>query len=88
MQFYWKHSVLNFERDQRPFKPHLTFGRVRDSVSTRRRAELEVAVGKVEMPDLLWHINAVSLIRSTLTPQGPNYEIIETVDLIPPHPDS
>ena len=82
------YSVLNFERDQRPFKPHLTFGRVRDSVSTRRRAELEVAVGKVEMPDLLWHINAVSLIRSTLTPQGPNYEIIETVDLIPPHPDS
>lgn len=82
------YSVLNFERDQRPFKPHLTFGRVRDNVSTRRRAELEVAVGKVEMSDLLWRINAISLIRSARTPKGPTYEIIETVDLIPPHPEN
>ena len=82
------YSVLNFERDQRPFKPHLTFGRVRDNVSTRRRAELEVAVGKVEMSDLLWRINAVSLIRAARTPKGPTYEIIETVDLIPPHPEN
>ena len=81
------YSVLDFEKDQRPFKPHLTLGRVNDKVSTRRRAELEVAVGKVEMPDLVWHINAVSLIKSTLTSAGPTYEIIETVDLIPPHPD-
>ena len=82
------YSVLNFERDQRPFKPHLTFGRVRDNVSTRRRAELEVAVGKVEMSDLLWRINAVSLIRAARTPKGPTYEIIETVDLSPPHPEN
>jgi 2'-5' RNA ligase len=81
------YSVLDFEKDQRPFKPHLTLGRVNDKVSTRRRAELEVAIGKVEMPDLVWHINAVSLIKSTLTSAGPTYEIIETVDLIPPHPD-
>ena len=81
------YSVLGFEKDQRPFKPHLTFGRVNDKVSTRRRAELEVAVGKVEMPALVWHINAISLIGSTLNSSGPTYEIIETVDLITPHPD-
>ncbi|MDZ7729728.1 MAG: 2'-5' RNA ligase family protein [Dehalococcoidia bacterium] len=47
-------SVVGFEPERRPFRPHLTLGRVRDEISTRRRAEIEVATGKIDVPPVPW----------------------------------
>src|SRR5215213_5126846 len=47
-------AVVGFEPERRPFRPHLTLGRVKDEIGTRRRAEIEVAVGKTTVPASTW----------------------------------
>lgn len=76
-------GVVGFEPDRRPFRPHLTLGRIRDNVSTRRRAEIEVAVGKTTVPEFTWRVGQISLIRSTLLPGGPRYDVLATFPLRP-----
>ncbi len=74
-------AVVGFEPERRPFRPHLTLGRVRDEVPTRRRAEIEVAVGKSGVPQVNWRTNQVSLMRSRLTKSGATYEVLATFPL-------
>ena len=74
-------AVVGFEPERRPFRPHLTLGRVRDEVGTRTRAEIEVEVGKTEVPQSSWRTTHVSLMRSRLTPQGAVYEVLATFPL-------
>jgi len=74
-------AVVGFEPERRPFRPHLTLGRVRDEIPTRQRAEIEVAVGKMEVPPSTWRTTQVSLMRSRLTPQGAVYEALATFPL-------
>lgn len=74
-------AVVGFEPERRPFRPHLTLGRVRDEVPTRQRAEIEVAVGKMGVPSTSWRTTQVSLMRSRLTPQGAVYEVLATFPL-------
>ncbi len=74
-------SVVGFEPDRRPFRPHLTLGRVRDTVPTRRRAEIEVDVGRVQVPEVDWRTSQITLMRSRLTPRGAEYDIVATFPL-------
>ena len=74
-------GVVGFQAERRPFRPHLTLGRVRDEISTRQRAEIEVAVGKMDVPPATWRTNQVSLMRSRLTTTGAQYEVIATFPL-------
>ncbi len=74
-------AVVGFEPERRPFRPHLTLGRVRDEISTRNRAEIEVAVGKVTVPPVSWRTAQVSLMRSRITAQGASYEVLATFPL-------
>jgi RNA 2',3'-cyclic 3'-phosphodiesterase len=74
-------AVVGFEPERRPFRPHLTLGRVRDEISTRHRAEIEVAVGKTDVPGVSWRTAQVSLMRSRLTSAGATYEVLATFPL-------
>jgi 2'-5' RNA ligase len=74
-------AVVGFEPERRPFRPHLTLGRVKDEISTRQRAEIEVAVGKTEVPPASWRTAQVSLMRSRLGPGGATYEVLATFPL-------
>ena len=74
-------AVVGFEPERRPFRPHLTLGRVRDEIGTRQRAEIEVQVGKTVVPASSWRTTHVSLMRSRLTPQGAAYEVLATFPL-------
>ena len=58
---------LGWEMEERPFKPHLTLGRVKDA-SKLRGVSWEVGVKEMEIP-----VTAVHLIESQLTRQGPIY---------------
>jgi 2'-5' RNA ligase len=74
-------AVVGFEPEKRPFRPHLTLGRVRDEIPTRQRAEIEVAVGKLDIPPCSWRTSQVSLMRSRLLPGGARYDIMGTFPL-------
>lgn len=74
-------AVVGFEPERRPFRPHLTLGRVRDEIGTRQRAEIEVAVGKTDVPGVSWRHSQVSLMRSRLGPGGASYEVLATFPL-------
>ena len=54
---------------------------MRDEISTRHRAEIEVAVGKSGVPNASWRTAQVSLMRSRLTTQGASYEVLATFPL-------
>ena len=74
-------SVVGFEPETRPFRPHLTLGRVRNDVPTRQRAEIEVAVGKIKIPKCEWRTTEMSLVRSRLQPGGARHDTIATFPL-------
>lgn len=74
-------SVVGFEPDRRPFRPHLTLGRVKDEVSTRDRAMIEVATGKIEVPTVSWRTSQISLMRSRIGPGGAAYDVVATFPL-------
>lgn len=74
-------AVVGFQPEKRPFRPHLTLGRVRDEISTRQRAEIEVAVGRQDVPPCGWRTTHVSLMRSRLLPTGARYDVMGTFPL-------
>lgn len=62
-----------------PFKPHLTIGRVKSGRKMNRlraaiEAQSEVPLGKDE-------VSAIVLFRSTLTAEGPIYDVVESFPL-------
>lgn len=58
---------MGWERENRPFKAHLTLGRVKDS------HQLQDIHWGIPIPKAKWQVTAVHLIESQLRPQGPHY---------------
>ena len=73
---------LEFPRERRAFNPHLTLGRVRDTISAvaRQRVGGLVSQGSLDGADP-WPVNAVHLMRSNLTPDGAVYTSLGSVSL-------
>ena len=75
-------SRLGFSPEKRPFRPHLTLGRVQDGVPPGGRRSIgEAAVKALLPPVAAWEVDSMHLIRSTLTPQGAIYTSLGTVAL-------
>jgi 2'-5' RNA ligase len=71
---------LGFPREKRPFTPHVTVGRLRD---TRRPTPLGPAVAAANR-EREWGkcvVDRVHLMRSELFPTGPRYSILHKVRL-------
>ena len=70
-------NELGFALERRPFRPHLTLGRVRDQVSPVERKRIGEAMGQGRLTDgPSWQAREIHLIRSTLTPRGAIYDSI------------
>jgi 2'-5' RNA ligase len=70
-------SELGFDKEQRPFRPHLTLGRVRDRVSQPERRRIEEVMGQAQLAGVVgWEAQQIHLIRSTLTSNGAIYDSI------------
>jgi 2'-5' RNA ligase len=62
--------VLGWEREKRPFSPHLTLGRVKDAAQMHR-LDWEVKLAKVG-----FEVTAVHLVQSELRPSGAVYTVL------------
>jgi len=65
-------QAIGFERESRPFSPHLTLARVRPDASLQTQTEIGSAVTRVRPPERLrFTATEVSLMQSQLRPEGP-----------------
>lgn len=72
--------TLEFAKERRPFRPHLTLGRVRDRVSPEVRQRIGHVITRYSLSDVApWQAKEMHLIRSTLTPQGAIYDSLGKV---------
>jgi 2'-5' RNA ligase len=65
-----------FERADKPFSPHLTLGRVRD-----RDSDWSEALAAAAPPTAAFRVDAIRLVKSTLSPKGSIYETLDRVVL-------
>ena len=73
---------LGWSKDGRPFRPHLTLGRVRDRVNARQRQAISDAVARARLPAVRsWCPDTVRLYRSVLTPRGAQYSSLGEVQI-------
>ncbi|MGB9706681.1 MAG: RNA 2',3'-cyclic phosphodiesterase [Microgenomates group bacterium] len=63
--------------DKKPFTPHLTLGRL------KKQQNLNQILQKIKISRIKFLGEKVSLIQSTLTPQGPVYKILASFELKP-----
>lgn len=69
--------------DRKPFRPHLTLGRVRNGERDRpgRNAISAALARPVAVPAAAWPVDEVALIRSVLGPGVPRYTVLERFPL-------
>lgn len=77
-------ASAGFPRERRPFSPHLTLARMRDtaSPSDRRRAGAALADAGGALA-ATFAVDAFHFIKSTLTQSGPRYESLHVVQFQP-----
>ncbi len=76
-------SELGFDEERRPFRPHLTLGRVRDQVKADYKKRIGEAMAQAQLPTgHSWDAGEMHLIRSTLTPRGAIYDSIGLKPLV------
>jgi 2'-5' RNA ligase len=69
-------SAIGFEAEQRPFRPHVTVGRVVRGARIDTRHALEPPA-----PDLRFAARGLTLYRSRTTPEGARYERMSGAEL-------
>ena len=67
-----------FVREERPFSPHLTIGRVR---SPRGLAKLTDLIGEMAFETEPFTVRRAAVVKSDLKPDGPLYTVIDHVEL-------
>jgi len=63
---------IGFEKENRRFRPHITIARKFDLLNDYN---LE-ALNNINIENMEFNISEINLIKSTLTPKGPIYELI------------
>jgi 2'-5' RNA ligase len=77
-----KLELLGFPREKRPFSPHITLGRVRDSASSNERAEYgNVIQNKKYNEKYSLLVDSIKLMRSQLMSTGAVYSELASIKL-------
>jgi 2'-5' RNA ligase len=80
-------AALGFKLESRPFSPHLTLARVRESALPSQAAGLATALAGLDCaPGQTFAVNEIRLIRSRLTPAGALYSTLAACVLTAPDP--
>jgi 2'-5' RNA ligase len=72
-------EAFGFERERRPFKPHVTLGRVRDPRKSSGISEGLEKTGEAGAGSC--QIDMLHLVASELTPAGPIYTTLDSFPL-------
>ena len=76
------HRSAGLPLEGRPFRPHLTLARVRRGASETERRQIWEAMEAMPPPETMtWQVSQLSLIHSTLLPQGPQYRTLGSAPL-------
>ncbi|NOX38064.1 MAG: RNA 2',3'-cyclic phosphodiesterase [Calditrichaeota bacterium] len=71
-------AQIGFPEEARPFKPHLTLGRVKSS------RQLTQVIGKIKstaFPNIAFPVKEVLIMRSELRPDGARYSVLKSFPL-------
>ncbi|HTM03213.1 MAG TPA: RNA 2',3'-cyclic phosphodiesterase [Vicinamibacterales bacterium] len=71
---------LGIPREERPFRPHLTLGRVRDPAGLHIRGLID---GIAAPASARGRVDAITLFESRLSPKGPTYIALQRTPLRP-----
>jgi len=75
-------ATLGFKPEKRPFRPHLTLGRVKKGAHAGARRIIGGVVSATSVGDLgQMEVGEISLIKSILLPSGAQYSRLETIAL-------
>ena len=75
-------STLGFSRERRPFSPHLTLARLRETAPSHERQRSATIIKDIGLATTQpFSVQAFHLVRSTLTPSGPIYETVHTIPI-------
>ena len=70
-------NALGYPPEQRPFRPHITLGRPRRSVSDAQLGRIGAVVsGLAPPPPVDWQVDCVDVMRSELHPSGARYTVL------------
>lgn len=76
-------ETAGFARDDRPFAPHLTLGRVGGRATRNQVASISGAISSISLESPgSWLVDESHLIKSTLTPQGAIYTSLGSSSLL------
>ena len=73
-------SRLGFAKEERAFTPHLTLGRVREHASVEEQQKLGERIASTSFSGgQCFRVEALSLMKSVLTPQGAQYTRMRSI---------
>ncbi|MCX5715241.1 MAG: RNA 2',3'-cyclic phosphodiesterase [Candidatus Omnitrophica bacterium] len=75
-------AQIGMPKEDRPFSSHITIGRTKSFLNRNNLIrELKNLEGKIEGKFREFPVTRLTLLKSTLTPKGPTYEILKEVSL-------
>ncbi len=75
-------QLLGYPRENRPFSPHLTLGRIREGGRSSDMTQLQQVLDNcVPRHRESWLVTEVSLMRTTSMPGGSRYDVVATAKL-------
>ncbi len=78
-------TALGYPPEQRPFRPHITLGRPRGSISGAQLSRIGSVVSGLAPPaSVSWLAGALDVMQSELRPSGARYTILGSLPFISP----
>ena len=75
-------TALGHPSEERPFRPHITLGRPRRTVSDTYRSRVGAVVSGLTPPAAVgWTVDSVEVMQSELHPSGARYSVLGSVHL-------
>lgn len=80
-------TALGHPPEERPFRPHITLGRPRRTVSDTYRSRVGAVVsGLTPLEEVRWQVDSIEVMQSELHPSGARYTVLGSIYLKSPLP--